>query len=62
MPLTTQSSNQIQTMFGSGYVLEQHHDEASWNPAPADVGGVIKSLTASLFGEILKSLRSALSL
>jgi hypothetical protein len=59
----TQSSNQIPTVFGSGYVLEQHGDGAFWTPAPSDqVGGFIASLTTSMFDEILKSLRSALSL
>ena len=63
MPLITQSSTQIQTVFGSGYVLEQHADNAFWSPAqPDQVGGVVASLTASMFDEILKSLRSALSL
>jgi len=63
MRLITQSSNQVPTVFGSGYVQEQHRDEAFWTPAPSDqVGGVVASLTASMFDEILKSLRSALSI
>jgi hypothetical protein len=63
MPLITQSSNQIPTVFGSGYVLEQHLSDAFWTPAEPDEGeGVVASLTASMFGEILKSFRSALSL
>jgi len=63
MRLITQSSNQIPTVFGSGYVLEQHRDDAFWAPAQSDqIGGVVASLTASMFDEILKSLRSALSL
>jgi len=63
MRLINQSSNQIPTVFGSGYVQEQHRDEAFWTPAPSDqVSGVVASLTASMFDEILKSLRSALSL
>jgi hypothetical protein len=63
MPLITQGSNQIPTVFGSGYVLEQHRNDGFWTPAQSDeVEGVVASLTASMFGEILKSLRSALSL
>ena len=63
MRLITQSSNQIQTIFGSGYVLEQHSDEACWNLAQPDhVAGVVGYRTASMFDEVLKCLRSALSL
>ena len=55
MRLISQSSNQIPTVFGSGYVLEQHRDDAFWRLAPSDqVGGVVASLTASMFDEILK--------
>ena len=31
MRLTTQSSSQLQTIFGGGYVQEQHRDETLWN-------------------------------
>ena len=62
MRLTTQSSNQLQTVFGGGYVLEQHGDKTLWNLSSSDVDEVIESLTLSMFGEVMKSLRSALSL
>ena len=62
MRLTTQSSNQLQSIFGSGYVLEQHSD-ATHNYLPhSDVNGMISSLTTSMLDEVMKSLRSALSL
>ena len=62
MRLITQNSNQIPNIFGGGYVLEQHRDETLCNLAPSDVEEVLGSLTASMFSEMLKSLRSALSL
>ena len=62
MRLAAQNSNQLQTVFGGGYVQEQHRDEAFWNLSTADVGEVVGSLTVSMFGEVLKSLRAALSL
>ena len=62
MRLTTQSSNQLQTVFGGGYVLEQHRDETLWNLSSSDVDEVIGSLTVSMFDEVMKSLRTALSL
>ena len=57
---STTSTTQIVTPFGSGYVLVEHSDRASWNLASAEVDDVVESLTASMFGEVLKSLRSAL--
>jgi hypothetical protein len=62
MRLTTQSSNQLQTVFGGGYVLEQHSDATHRYLPPSDVGEVLESLTVSMFDEVMKSLRSALSL
>ena len=63
MPLISQSSNQIPTVFGSGYVLEQHRNERFWMASESDqVGSVVASLTTSMFDQILKSLRLALSL
>ena len=50
MRLITQSSNQVHDIFGGGYVQEQHGDTAHWNLPPSDID------------EVLKALRSALSL
>jgi hypothetical protein len=58
----TTLTTQIITPFGSGYVPEQHGDRAFWNFAPAHVGELVESLRASMFSEVLKSLRSALYL
>ena len=55
-------STQVLTLFGGGYVPEQRADEMLWNLAAPDVDEVISSLTASMFGEVMKSLRSALCL
>lgn len=62
MHLTTQSSNQLQTVFGGEFVHEHHRDETHWNLAQADASQVISSLTITMLGEAMKSLRSALSL
>ena len=58
----TTGTTQVITPFGSGYVPLQHSDPSRWNLAQADLDDVVGSLTASMFGEMLKSLRSALSL
>jgi hypothetical protein len=58
----TTSTTQVITPFGSGYVPMEHSDRASWNLASAEVDDTVESLTASMFGEVLKSLRSALYL
>jgi hypothetical protein len=50
------------TPFGGGYVPEQRADELRGNLAPADIDEAVTSLTALMFGEVLKSLRSTLSL
>jgi hypothetical protein len=62
MYLAAQSSVQLQTVFGGGYVLEQHSDAAHRYLPPSVVGEGFESLTASMFDEVMKSLRSALSL
>ncbi|MCX7313679.1 MAG: hypothetical protein NTV56_18640 [Alphaproteobacteria bacterium] len=62
MQITTQSSKPLQTIFGGGYVFEQHRDETHSNLSSSDVGGVIGSMTVLMIDEVIKSLRSALSL
>ena len=57
MYLTTQGSHQLRTIFGNGYVPEQHGEETlRYLPTP-DAGQFGLN-----FEEILKALRSALSL
>ena len=58
----TTSTTQIITPFGSGYVPMQHGEPTRWNLGQADLDDTVVSLRASLFSEVLKSLRSALSL
>ena len=48
-------------MFG-GYVPEQHTDETLGNIAPSDIDDAVRSLTISMFSEVLQSLRAALSI
>jgi hypothetical protein len=60
MRLTTESSNQLQSIFGGGYVLEQHRDERLWNLSSSDVDEKIESPTVSMFDGVMKSLRPAL--
>ena len=62
MRLTTQNSNQLQPIFGSGYVLEQHSDATRSYLPQSDANEVIGSLTTSMLDKMMKSLRSALSL
>ena len=62
MQLAHSNSPQIITVFGGEYVAEQHRDATLWNLAPPDMDQVIRSLTASMFDEVIKSLRGALSL
>ena len=54
-------ATQVFSLFGSGFVAEQRADEIRWNLAPSD-SELVGSLTASMFDELLTSLRSALSL
>ena len=58
----TYSTTQIVTPFGSGYVPMQHGEPTSWNLAQSDLDDMVEAVRASLFSEVLKSLRSALSL
>ena len=54
-------STQVLTLFGGGYVPEQRADQMLWNLAAPD-DEVTSSPTALTFGEVMQSLRSALSL
>ena len=57
MPRITEKSHQLHTIFGNGYVAEQHGDEAQRQlPSSGD-----RDFTVDL-GDILKKLRAALSL
>jgi hypothetical protein len=58
----TNSTTQIITPFGSGYVPMQHGEPTRWNLAQADLEDTVESRGTSLFSEVLKSLRSALYL
>jgi hypothetical protein len=57
----TTHTTQIFTPFGSGYVPMQHNEPTSRN-LPADLDDLVEALRASLFSEMLQSLRAALSL
>jgi hypothetical protein len=57
MRLVAQGSNPLQTIFGGGYVIEQRGDDTQRNlPRPEDNEFGLD------FGEILKALRTALSI
>ena len=58
----TTHTTQVITPFGSGYVPIQHSEPTRLNLAPADLDDVVEALRFSMFNEIMKSLRSALSL
>jgi hypothetical protein len=58
----TTHTTQVITPFGSGYVPMDHSDPARWNLGQVDVVDVNEALQASMFSEVLKSLRWALSL
>ena len=58
----TTHNTQVYSMFGGGYVPEQCSDEMQGNLAPSDIDEAVTSLTVSMFSEVLRSLRSALSL
>jgi hypothetical protein len=60
--VSTNSTTQIITPFGSGYVPMQHGEPTRWNLAQADLEDTVESRRTSLFSEVLKSLRSALYL
>jgi len=60
---------QVILPFGSGYVPEQHCDETHrnliWTEASAPtahVNDAVTTMTSAMFGELLKSMRGALSL
>ena len=59
---TQEFTPQTPTIFGDIYVREQHNDAADQHFPPPDMNQVIKSLKASMFKEVMKSLRSALGL
>jgi len=59
---STNSTTQIITPFGSGYVPMQHGEPTQWNLGQADLDNTVESRSTSLFSEVLKSLRSALYL
>jgi hypothetical protein len=59
---TTSFSTQVLTPFGGGYVLERHGDQSRRNLARADLDDGVDALRASMFSEVLKSLRTALYL
>ena len=54
---STQTFAPLQTVFGGGYVLEQHSDRAHSHLAPAE-----KHEFAIDFDAVIKALRAALSL
>ena len=57
--ITNQTGIQLRdTVFGGGYVSEQHGEELT----DFDIDSVVGSLTTALFEQIFSSLRSALSL
>ena len=60
-----QSSHPLQTIFGGGYVPEQHGDETeSHLPAAESMSfdDAFNALRVAMLDELLKALRSALSL
>ena len=57
MYLSTQNFTPPYTLFGGGYVPEQHNDPTRWYFTPSE-----KRKIAVNFDEMLKSLRAALSL
>jgi hypothetical protein len=58
-----QDTYSTQPFIPSGATLAaQRADEAARHLTPPDVDDVIDCLTAAMFGELMKSLRSALSL
>jgi hypothetical protein len=57
MTLITQTSCQLHSIFGGGYVLEQHDDDTPrYLPASDDNESIVD------FAEVLKALRAALFL
>jgi hypothetical protein len=58
--LETTHSTHIFSMFG-GYAPEHYTNETPGNIAPSDIDEAVTSLTVSMFREVLRSLRAALS-
>jgi hypothetical protein len=58
----TTSTTQVITPFGGGYVPMMHGDQTHWNLAHADLDDIVEAFRASMFSEVLKSLRATLSL
>ena len=58
----TNSSTQVIAPFGSGYVPLGQGETTSWNLAQTDLDEVVETLRFSMFNEVFRSLRSALSL
>ena len=54
---STQNFTPLQTLFGAGYVEEQHADEAHRYLPPSEPGEFVMN-----FEQMLKKLRAALSL
>jgi len=63
---TTQGFNPLHTIFGSGYVLEQHADETHHSfplsESVMNIDGMTRALRGAMFDEVMKSLRAALSI
>jgi hypothetical protein len=57
MPLASQGSTQLHTLFGGGYVVEQRGDQTERHLPPAEP----RTFNVD-FGEILKALRAALGI
>jgi hypothetical protein len=57
MRLTTQSTNQLHTVFGSGYVSEQHADGSRGHLPPSEEREFVVD-----FDDLLKALRAALGI
>ena len=67
MHLTTQSNTQLHSIFGSGYVPEQHVEATQHHLPPTEQGisnleDAIRAIRNAMFDEILQALRGALSL
>ena len=56
------SSTQTFAPLACRAAAERRSDETASDDDRADVGSVVGFLTAAMFGEVMKSLRSALSL
>ena len=71
MYCATQNFTQAHTIFGGGYVPEQRGDETHRYLPPNDDHGIsvgairneaLKALNVAMFSEVVKALRTALSL